>query len=89
MAIIDIECAECGASLKVDEALLGSTMTCPDCKMPTFVERAGAYDLADEPRRRPGRSSSSSSSSSPRPEPPETEEQRRIRERMERWAGDC
>ncbi|WP_169977701.1 hypothetical protein [Tautonia rosea] len=90
MAIVDVECSECGAALQVDEAEMGSTMTCPKCKLPFFVEPAGAYGLVEDPPKRRSRSprpESDSGSGSAAVEPPETAEQRRIREQMERWAG--
>jgi hypothetical protein len=86
MTIVDVECSECGAGLQVEEGRVGSSMTCPKCLLPCVVERPGGYDLADEPR---GRSASGGDrAASSRPEPVETEEQRVIRERLERWAGD-
>lgn len=93
MATIDVECSECGAELQVEESLVGSSMTCPKCKLPCVVERSGAYDLIEEPRTRPGRSSSGPApgrprAASPAPEKPETEEQRKLRERMERWSDE-
>ncbi|QDV38727.1 hypothetical protein [Tautonia plasticadhaerens] len=101
MATVDVECSECGAGLQVEESLVGSSMTCPKCKLPCVVERPGAYDLVDEPRARPGRSSAGPApdpspgpgpgrprAASPRPEEPETQEQRKLRERMERWSDE-
>ncbi|WP_152052544.1 hypothetical protein [Tautonia marina] len=86
MAIVDVECSECGVTLQVDETVMGSTMTCPKCKLPFFVEPAGAYGLVEDPPRRLSRSPRSDSGSAA-VEPPESAEQRRIREQMERWAG--
>jgi hypothetical protein len=89
MATVDVECSECGAELQVEEDRVGSSMTCPKCLLPCVVERPGGYDLVEEPRGRSGRSASGGErSASLRPEPVETEEQRVIRERLERWAGD-
>ena len=85
MATVEVECSECGVTLQVDNALMGSTMTCPKCKLPCVVEPAGAYGLVEDPPRRLSRSAGASSFSEAE-EPTETDEQRRIREQMERWA---
>lgn len=101
MPAIEIACAECGHTLQVEEAVLGTTMKCPKCKFDFVAETGDAYGLAEDFSAEPSGSPASadrradvptgspaSSASSRRDSKPETEAQRKLREKMERWAED-
>jgi hypothetical protein len=87
MAIVDVDCSECGVILQIDDARMGSTMECPKCRSPFVVEPAGAYDLAAPPPKTSGRPPRAPAAPA-LAESPETDDQRRLREQMERWADD-
>jgi len=92
MPPIDIKGSECGAIQMIDDAQLGTNLTCPKCRTTFLAEAGDDYGLADEdveappqaaPRSRaPGKPARES-----RPAV-ETEAQRALRERMEKWAED-
>lgn len=94
MPAVEITCAECGHTLQVEEAVLGTTLKCPKCKFDFVAETGDAYDLADdqfteftsEPAGLP-LSVENPAKSAPKARP-ETEAERKLRERMERWAED-
>lgn len=97
MATVDVECPECAESITVEESALGTPTKCPKCKFVFTAERGGgAYDLVVDPAPRATRREAPPSNdgaprrpggSAPKPaERPETEAERKLRERMERWA---
>ncbi len=90
MPTVDVECTECATVIATEEENLGTEIKCPKCKTLFVAEKAGAYDLVDPSPRR------TSSRTEPRPSeddiefepPPESEAERKLRERMEKWAGE-
>lgn len=87
MPTVDVECPECAMVLPIEEERLGEALKCPKCKFVFDAEKSGgAYEIVD-PRSRASRGPASG----PIPEvepPPETDAERKIRERLEKWADE-
>lgn len=99
MPTIDIECSECGHTIQIEDSQLGTTMKCPKCKFDFVAESGFDYELADEPAPRSSGSSAPShgdeggageprASKKPPRDQVETDAQRKLRERMEKWAEE-
>lgn len=99
MSQIEIKCAECRARLRINEKLLGTSIKCPKCKEKFIAEAGDTYALADDPvappsvharpaqtARKPDPARSPSAKPAPRPKS-ETNEERKQRERMEKWSS--
>ncbi len=87
MGTIDVHCPECDMILMIDEDDLGGEVKCPKCKHVFEAEDSGDggdYQVAEDPtpkaKPRPRRPSA------PPKLKPETEAERKLRERMEKWA---
>ena len=87
MPTVDAECPECANVLPIEEEQLGKALKCPRCKSVFEAEKSGgAYEFAQPaPRARSPRQPSEDLEAEPRIE---TEAERRLRERMEKWADE-
>jgi len=91
MPTVDVECTECATVLPIEEDQLGTELKCPKCKALFLTEKAkGAYELVDPtPRQTSAKTERIHPNEEPEPEaPPETEAERKLRERMEKWADE-
>lgn len=96
MQPIDIKCPECGVIQMIDDAQLGQTLRCPKCRASFTAETGDAYGLVegDGHAANPAHPTSSRrprEAGSPTKEPRpvvESEAQRKLRERMEKWAEE-
>ncbi len=101
MSSRNAECPECASLVPIEENQLGTPVKCPKCKSVFTAESAGgAYELVDETTSSPVRDDPGPrDADSPRPKRrpaappkvntrPETEEERRLRQRMEKWADE-
>ena len=92
MPTVEVECSECATVLPIEEEQLGAELKCPKCKSVFVAEKSGgAYEIADPAARLTSARPTRNPSAGRQPEfesRPETETERRLRERMEKWAEE-